>query len=381
MSDFFNDFQALDITMLTENKANTDELHPVTKGTGRFGVAEDTVLEKDTKVLTPEEIEANKKTVEAKESEDAEALRLIEVTKAEEIEKKRIADGGEPIESPSKLISSFLREKGIVDYTDEEFKDNDDFIAEVVDKTTNKKSAEGIQAYKDGLPEEIKQLIENYEEGVPLGQLLEHEQKEFELSSITPERIKEDSRLQENIVEAYLSNIDWSKEEITEHIKGLQDAGIIEKEAVKLHGKLIQMDKTKKEQTIKQAQAEKKAHNDKYQAQIAQLQNTIKEKKEFFEGIITNDMEKKAVFDAITKYDKNGRNKISQLLNNPEIYLKTAYFLEILKGDISKLKTAAKTASVKDTLKKIDTTKPESRFNGKNLDVLNSYLKTKQSLF
>ncbi len=364
MQELFDNIEPLDISLLTGKKEETTDNQQVRSGTtGRFSTEAD-----EPKFEKPEAIK-----VEGVAKVEAEVE--TETTEAEIVE-----ETAEVEQSPVKMISSFLKEEGIADFTDEEFRDDDKFIAEVVGRTIDKKSAEGIQAYKDELPAEIKALIESYEDGVPLGQLLESEQKTYELSVITPEKIKEDSRLQEDLVESYMLSTGWSKEETNDRIKELQDAGIIEKEAIRAHGKLVQLEKANKDNALLEVKNSKLEAQKKYENTVKQLQTTINNKKEFFENIATNDNEKKQVFDAITKYDKTGRNKISQLLADPEMYLKTAYFLEVLKGDLSKIKTTATTAAVNGLKKKIDAPiKTESRFGGKNLEVLNGFLKSKQT--
>jgi hypothetical protein len=366
--DFFEEMPQLDITLLTNN-GNGGKPADATK------TQTDNTQGVDTTTDIP--------TLEVDSTKDkgaqTQSRSIFESNEDEEPEVENTTTDNSTEESPVKVIASFLKEKGVAEFTDEEFRDDDEFIAETVNKTIEKKSTEGIQAYKDTLPEEIKALIENYEEGVPLGQLLEFEQKAFELSTITAEKLKEDSRLQEEIVEAHMLATGWNKEETNERIKELQDAGIMEKESIRSLAKLTQLEKANKENTIRQAQEKRKADAAKYQEQVAQLQKTITSKKEFFENLPTNDTEKKAVFEAITKYDKTGRNKISQLLADPEMYIKTAYFLEVLKGDLTKLKKAATTDVVKNTKKILDGTpvKTDSRFGSKDLSILKGFLKNK----
>jgi len=368
MQDLFDDIPALDISVLTEKK-ETD----TNDKTGEAKNSKDSKDSKESKDTKTEDTPRGLFDVDDKET--------VGIREEDTEDTKNTSEGGEgeegENESPIKLLSSFLKEKGAIDYTDEEFSDNDEFIPEQVNKTIEKKATEGIQEYKDSLPEEIKQLIDNYEDGVPLGQLLESEQKTFELSSITEDKLSQDSRLQEEIVEADLLRQGWTKDETNERIRELQDAGIMEKWANKSLGKLLQLERDNKEAAIRQVQEKKKADAAHYNEQINNLQNTIKDTKEFFEGVSTNDIEKKSVFEAITKYDKTGRNKISQLLADPKNYIKVAYFLEVMKGDISKLKTAAKTAAIKDTKKTIDSPVKTSRFGGKDLSVIKNFLKSR----
>lgn len=376
--DFFENMPDLDISLLTKSKPDTTAVAEITQvsDTQNNTATITDVASTDTKKnKLVKDTSVNQTTAKNPFVSD-EPEEVEEVEEPDKPETFNTQTGAE--ESPIKLIASFLKEKGAIEFSDEDFSDNDEFIAEQVNKTIEKRSNEGIQVYKDTLPEAIKDLIENYEEGVPLGQLLEYEQKSFELSTITAEKVKEDSKLQEDLVESYMLNTGWSKEETDERIKELQDAGIMEKEAVRALTKLKQLEISNKESLIRQSQEKKKIETAKYQAQVEQLNNTIKGKKEFFDGLPTSDIEKKQVFDAITKYDKTGRNKITQYLSDPETYIKTAYFLEILKGDISKLRKVATTQAINTTKKTLDTpVKTESRFNSTDLSLIKRFLKTK----
>jgi len=368
MEDIFAELPDLDISLLTNKKEPKTEEHKVstTSDTGIFDTGGE-------EIPTEEELE-DPKNPKAEVKEEHKGTLGDPQGGIEE----KDDDDEEGESSAVKLIASFLKEKGVVDYKDEEFEDNDDFIANTVKSTIDTGVESGVSDYKETLPEEIKALIENYEDGVPLGQLLEHEQKSFELNSITEDKIRESSSLQEELVEAHLMATGWTKDETDERIKELQDAGIMEKWAITAHSKLSGMEKANAQAAIKQAQVQRAEDNKKYQAQVDQLKTTINDTKEFFEGVNTNDGEKKQVFEAITKYDKSGRNEISQLLNDPKNYLKVAYFLKVMKGDISKLKTSATTEAVKNIGRTIDSTaKKSSRFGKANLSTIQSFLNTK----
>ncbi len=372
MDDIFGDIPTLDISTLINKDSKTAQPTSASTG-GRFRIGPDTpeldeptptgAIKDKVEPTTPKGIVPEEEIVDDKT----------------DIDQIDIPDNTSTDDSPIKAIASFLKEKGAIDYTDEEFQDNDNFIADTVNKTIEKKSTEGINNYKESLPEEIKKLIDNYEDGVPLAQLLESEQRIFEVSSISVDRLKEDSRLQEDVVSSYMANTGWTQAEITERIKELQDSGFMEKEATRSLGKLVQFEKDQKQTLITQAQQEKVANQTKQKEQITKLQKDINEKKEFFKDVPTNEVEKKAVFEAITKGDKQGRNKVTQMLSDPETYIKVAYFLEVMKGDISKLKTVATTQVVNGVKKTLDAqVKSEpSRFGKTNLSTIQNFLKSK----
>ena len=372
MEDIFGDIPDLNISTLID-KGNTIKQPTGAKGSGRFRLGPD--IEEETKVEGKETSIVEKPKTTEISSETKPIIGLEEEVEIPEEGQENQVDGGEnknTQESIVKILASALKEKGVIDYSDEEFKDEDDFIPEVVGKSITK----GVQEYKDNLPEEIKTLINNYEDGVPLAQLLESEQRIFEISSIQPEKIKEDSRLQEDIVASYMANTGWTQSEIDEKVKDLQDAGLMEKEALRAHTKLVQIEKDHKQNMVLEAGKKKQEQREREVEQLNKIKSTINSKTEFFQGIPTNDIEKKSVFEAITKRDKFGKNEISQLLSNEDTYIKVAYFLKVMKGDLSKLKTVAKTEVVNGVKKTMDQpTKAESRFGKADLSTIKNFLK------
>ena len=262
MEDIFGDIPDLNISTLID-KGNTIKQPTGANGSGRFRLGPD--IEEETKIEGKETSVVEKPKTTEISSETKPIIGLEEEQEVETTEDQ--VDGGEnknTQESIVKILASALKEKGVIDYSDEEFKDEDDFIPEVVGKSITK----GVQEYKDNLPEEIKTLINNYEDGVPLAQLLESEQRIFEISSIQPEKIKEDSRLQEDIVASYMANTGWTQSEIDERVKELQDAGLMEKEALRSHTKLVQIEKDHKQNMVLEAGKKKQEQREREVEQL-----------------------------------------------------------------------------------------------------------------
>lgn len=274
-------------------------------------------------------------------------------------------------ESPIKLFASLLKEKGHIDFKDEEFRDDDDFLVEQLVKRNK-------DTYINSLPEEIKQLIENYEVGVPIGQLLEKEQEVFELSNIKDDDIKKDTDIQQDIVKAYFLENKWSKEEVEEKIDELSESGTLEKEALRLFPKLLRAREDEKAELINKAKERRHKEMADYQTKIDNLKNTISKTKEFFSGIPVSEDEKKTIYDSIVRQDKNGANEIGKLLSNPDNYIKVAYFLKVLNGDITNIKSKLTTKVIQENKGKIDAPiKKESVLSKVNYEVLKRALKVK----
>ena len=61
-----------------------------------------------------------------------------------------------------------------------------------------------VEMYKETLPDRVKDLINNYEEGVPLEQLLKLDKEELQVLSLDEDKIKEDISLQKETVRNFV---------------------------------------------------------------------------------------------------------------------------------------------------------------------------------
>lgn len=350
----------LDISVLTTAKSTeTRETIPATNGADMFPIRDNSQgipEEKEEKI----EIKGEKKDLPLFEKPS------IDVREDETPTQETTIDSIDTVVSPVKAIAEYLKEQGVAEFTDEEFKDDDTFIPELVTKSITK----GVTEYKESLDPEIKRLIELKEEGVPLAQYLEHERVAFEYTQVTPDKLKDNTELQKTIVNNYLVEQNWDAGEIEEKLKELEDSGLLEKDASRSLSKLIQIENIKKESLVEQNKTQKAQSAAKYQEQLNKLNDTLKNTKEFIPGLTTNETEKKLVFEAITKFDKNRMNKVAMDLQNPDNYMKVAYLANVLKWDFSKLKTIATTAATKDIKQTIASTPAKSKFSGVDLSIL-----------
>ena len=352
-----NGLEQLDISALTKTKDIKDTTKNLETDASEalvFPIRE-TDFTESTEPTKPKPIESKKSATQT----------VLEQNSIEPIETS--GNQTESKKSPVELLAQFLRDKKLINYEDKDFQDEDNFLSDQLKKSKDNE----VQEYKESLPDAIKFLIENYEDGVPLGALLQKEQAEFEYSTIDKDKIKDSPALQQSLITDYLTKIGWTKNEIIEQLKEFEDAGILEKNAIRDLNKLIQIESDEKQSLIQQSKVKKQDQEKLRAKQIKDLQDTINNTKEFIENIPVTDNEKKIVFDSIVKQDRYGRNKVDEFLSDSKNYIKLAYIASILKGDFSKLKTVAKTAAV-NSLK--DTLSSTSKFSTLNYDNLKEYL-------
>jgi hypothetical protein len=125
---------------------------------------------------------------------------------------------------------------------------------------------EGVEDYKKQLPQEIKDLIDNYEEGVPFDKILTVKSKQIEVNNISDSSLEDDISLQKNIVRQELTMRGYKEQEVDEMIVDFEDLGKLESKAKVALGKLKE---SYKEQQIKMQEEVKE-----YQKQLEQQKST-----------------------------------------------------------------------------------------------------------
>ena len=153
-------------------------------------VAEDTVTE----VNSLEEFEKPAKPAESTSKPNEEELELEEESQE--------AAGEEPETSVVQGIAEWAKAKGLFDYKDEEFEDSEDFL----EKKLIEKSKSYNEEWKESLPPAIKELINNYEEGVPLDEIIYSKSREIEYSQIDEKTLEEREDLHKKLIADWLVN-------------------------------------------------------------------------------------------------------------------------------------------------------------------------------
>jgi len=231
-----------------------------------------------------------------------------------------------------------------------------------------------VDNYKDSLPERIKDLINNYEDGVPLEKLIELDKIETEVSKVTEETLEDDISLQKKLVSDYLRRTTkFSDAKITKVVDGYEDSGELEDEAKTSLTELKAFVATEKEQEKKNTEKQAKMAEEARKRDLIALEEKVKTTTEIIPGIKMNEKVKKNLFASMTTpvgYDQSGRpvNRIvAARMENPiEFEMRLHYIFEITKGvtDFSKLAEKGKrdtTETFEKAINELDTTKFEEQ--------------------
>jgi hypothetical protein len=284
-------------------------------------------------------------------------------------------DTGE-IQTTSPLIpyAKFLYEEGVLPSLNiDEF----DGTAESLKLAMATEIVSGVNAYKESLPADVKFLVDNYEAGVPLDEIIGIQSAMVRYESIPEADIPSNEDLQKALVTDWLTETtSLSKERIEKHIKRLSDLGELEEEAVSARSELVKIQGEKI--TAQRLKAEQDAKNNEAKRikDLSELKTTIDSTKEVIPGQLLTPLMREKLYKNLTtpvatdQYG-NGINKLgyyrSQNPMKTELILN--YIFEATKefSDWSILGKGVKSAVIKeleDAAKTIDSNnsgKPASK--------------------
>jgi hypothetical protein len=314
----------------------------------------------EVKVEKPEEdgkaIEGEASAVEEKDTEEP---------VLEEEEESSEEEEGDAL----RVFAELQRDKGLIDYKDDEFEGSEEWLLQKVDETIDSK----VQDYKDSMPAEVRYLLDNYEDGVPLNTLLNMQSQEQVYESITLENVEKSETLQKNLVKDLLLKSGWSEERANKKIQRYEDAGVLYEEAEEALSSLVDVQKQQKEQYVVKQKEEQKQRIQAHEQWLENLNDHISKKEEILPGFKLSPKDKDNLYKGITKLDKNGENEIMRLRKkDPEFDLKIAYLATVLKWDFSAFERQSTTKSTRKLAAAIKSTKKTgsrpSRGTSNNVD-------------
>ena len=145
--------------------------------------AEPSIFEPQLKIQEVDEIPEDKKEEEEPKAEETpeeekvvedEPTATKEEDKEEPVSETEAESDTEEEVSALRVFAEMQRDKGLIDFKDDEFEADEEWLLSKVGETVETK----VQDYKDSMPEEIKYLLDNYEAGVPLNNLLNMQSKD-----------------------------------------------------------------------------------------------------------------------------------------------------------------------------------------------------------
>ena len=253
--------------------------------------------------------------------------------------------------SALRIFAEMQREKGILDFKDEEYEDSEEFILNKAQDTIANGIANGIEEYKKSLPAEVRDIIDNYEEGVGLDAIIQNKKSLEYYEKITEDRLEDDEKLQENLVREYYKEKGFSDEKIDKKIARLKVNEDLEDEAKEALEEITEIKKAELEKVKEQQRIAKENETKAYNAWVESFKKDIDGRSEILKGIPVSAQDKKELQDAILKFDKQGKNEMMRMREaDPDFDLKVLYAAKILKWDLGKIKASAKSEATRSLL-------------------------------
>jgi hypothetical protein len=267
-----------------------------------------------------------------------------------------------------KAFGSTLVEKGV--FSEELFKDFDGTIDGLV-TAVDKEIGYGIESYKESLPDVLRELIDNYEEGVPLDQLIATKSREISFNNITDSKLEDDTELQKEIVKQYLQSTGLKDNKIKKLIETYEDTDDLFAEAKDALGEIKDLLKKEEEYNKKVQEQERKVAEQRTKDLLSNVETTISKTEEIVPGIKLNEKIRKEIYSSMTQptgrdAEGNPINKVMEIrAKDPIKFEMTLHYLAslgIFEGKWDKVISTAKTSSVKELEKLIKSN--DNKFSG-----------------
>ena len=318
----------------------------------------DELPERETKV---EEIPDEPQGTDTKEDTEEQVPETPEASETESTEEEEL--------NPIRVFAELQRDQGLIDFNDDDFEDSEEWLLNKVQDTINDKVTE----YKENMPDEIKYLLENYEAGVNMYDLLNIGATTQSYEKIAEDSLKDNLGLQKMLVKDLLFKSGWSEERITRKLERYEDTGVLQEEAEDALASLKEIQVQEKENLIKTQKEEQKQRVQAHEQWLGELKDHIGKKEEILPGFKLSPKDKDNLYKGITKLDRQGKNEIMRLREkDPEFDLKIAYLATVLKWDFSAFERQSTTKSTRKLADAIKSTKKTgsrpSRGTSNNVD-------------
>jgi len=341
-----NPLDGLDLSVLDnitpEPKAEEKATEEKTEDPGIFNpeLKIQEVDEIPTKIEEKDEPEVEAATEQEEEVPQEKVEEEAPVSDTTEGKQEQEEDGQDPLF----VFASMQRDAGLIDFKDDEFEGSEDWLLSQVEKSV----ADKVSEYKESMPPEIRYLLDNYEEGVPLNNLIEMSSKEQTYDSLNEANVEKDASLQKALVKDLLTRSGWSQERIQKKIERYEDSGVLLEEAQDALASLKDIQKAEKENYVEQQKQEQKQRAEAHKQWLDDLNDHISKKEEILPGFKLSPKDKTNLYNGITKLDKSGKNEIMRMREkDPEFDLKIAYLATVLKWDFSAFERQSTTKSTR----------------------------------
>jgi len=323
------------------------------------------------------EIDTNlKKTIETiadpnkvADSEDQASIEKIEKEKEDKTPSKGGSSDSSPSSSPYLAFAKDRAKEGVfLDFSDEDWTglvekhggDESKALREIHDVSTAERIKQGVNQYKESLTPDEKSLYEAKEKGIPVDQygLAKHNLEKY--SKITEDSLKENVKLQEQLVSKALQLKGYTPEEATEEIEGYKALENLGAKAEKARVGLPKVYEKEIKDLETSAVADDASRKDKIRQRVARMKKLVDSTPEIVPGInLTKAAREKIMYSMMNPVTRDENNNpmnpvMATRAKNPEAFeMMIHYYHElgllnidddgIMKPDFTKIGKVEKT--------------------------------------
>lgn len=279
---------------------------------------------------------------------------------------------------PYEAYGTWLKEKSILDFDEEEFKKAKDKDAFLFEKEKEKIESI-IQEYKESHSPYIKALMDMEEDGIDISKVLQHDAKIQSYEKVSIEKIKEDEALQKSIVKDYLRRQGNTESEIEEEIAEMEDNLTLDKKAEKWFPKLRDAEIKEKNAYIKAQEAEIKRQQKAYEDSLKETKGYIDKLDSLLPNVPLTKTEKEQIFENMTKADRTGQTQLMKAAQKDPIRFNAmvTYLATVKNWNFDDLVNATKTNVTKNIKEKLNPNRKDNPKTSVDLNVFKKVLKRK----
>ena len=199
--------------------------------------------------------------------------------------------------SPLVPYAKYLKEEGILPNFDiEKFDGSIDGLREGMFTEIN----QGVEGYKNSLPDVVKHLINNYEAGVPLEKLLQIDSERAKYTSYSEDDLNDESTQKELVRDYLTKTTKYSKERIDRDIQRLVDLQELETEAKSVLPELVAIQNEVEQQELAYVQQQKVEAEQNRLQELESLQKTLEATEEIIPGNKMSNLIRQKIFKNLT---------------------------------------------------------------------------------
>lgn len=340
----FNLFDT-DVDLMSPQSVTKTETHEKETQEGKRLLGDNAVVE------TIEELE--KITPPAKDDVNEEKVDKNIKTKTPET-------GAKSTSSPYSTLAKALYEEGVLtNFDEEEYKGLVEELGEAgaIIELNKRTIVDQIEAYKNNLTEEQRDVLEAIEKGVSLDQYVNLKARSIEYNKIDTDQLGDNDELCKQLIKDDLRLKGFSDSEISEQIEDIENLGKLEARGKKSLATLKENQKQNADKLKREAEDRRKLYEESNRKQLKDLEMRINATSEIIPGNKINAQTKTKIFETITQpvaemQDGRQVNAIwAKRAENPvDFDIKMAYLLNagIFDGKWDKLTTTAKSNAIQE---------------------------------